>query len=242
MNIKNKTVLITGANRGIGKALVHEALRRGVKKVYAGMRSPVQHPDKRVTPLTLDVTNASQIQWAVEAVDTLDVLINNAGIAIYDDLSNLEVLEQTFAVNLLGLLRVTNAFLPLLKRSKGAILNNLSLAGLAPLPIIPSYSTSKAAALNLTQSLRALLASQGVTVHAVVLGPIDTDMNRGFEIPKAAPKTAAAGIFDGLENGEEEIFPDPVSHSIAEGWRNGVSKALEREFKAFVPATAARVE
>jgi NAD(P)-dependent dehydrogenase (short-subunit alcohol dehydrogenase family) len=239
MNIKNKTVLITGANRGIGKALVHEALRRGVTKVYAGMRSPVQHPDKRVTPLTLDVTNASQIQWAVEAVDTLDVLINNAGIAIYDDLSSLEVLEQTFAVNLLGLLRVTNAFLPLLKRSKGAILNNLSLAGLAPLPIIPSYSTSKAAALNLTQSLRTLLASEGVAVHAVVLGPVDTDMNRGFEIPKASPESAAVGIFDGLDRGEEEIFPDPVSQSVAEGWRNGVAKALERQNAVFVPESLA---
>jgi len=242
MNIKNKTVLITGANRGIGRALLEEALRRGARKVYAGTRGALQHSDKRVTPLTLDVTSASQIEQAVKEVDTLDVLINNAGIAIYDDLGNLEVLEQTLAVNLLGLLRVTNAFLPLLKRSKGAILNNLSLAGLAPLPIIPSYSTSKAAALNLTQSLRALLASEGVTVHAVVLGPIDTDMNRGFEIPKAVPETAAAGIFNGLEKGEEEIFPDPVSHSIAEGWRNGVSKALEREFKALVPATAARAE
>ena len=242
MNIVNKTVLITGANRGIGKALVDEALRRGAKKVYAGMRSPVQHPDKRVTPLTLDVTNASQIQRAVGAVDTLDVLINNAGIAIYDDLSSFEVLEQTFAVNFFGLLRVTSAFLPLLKRSKGAILNNVSLAGLAPLPIIPSYSTSKAAALNLTQSLRALLADQGVTVHAVVIGPVDTDMNRGLEIPKAAPETAAAGIFDGFEKGQEEIFPDPASQSIAEGWRNGVSKTLEREFKAFVPMTPARAE
>jgi NAD(P)-dependent dehydrogenase (short-subunit alcohol dehydrogenase family) len=241
MNIENRIVLITGANRGIGKALVDEALRRGVKKVYAGMRSPVQHPDKRVTPLTLDVTNASQIQRAVEAVDTLDVLINNAGIAIYDDLSNLDVLEQTFAVNFLGLLKVTNAFLPLLKRSKGAILNNLSLAGLAPLPIIPSYSTSKAAALNLTQSLRALLASQGVTVHAVVLGPVDTDMNRGFNIPKVSTESAAAGIFDGLEKGEEEIFPDPASQSIAEAWRTGVTKSLERQFTAFVSLSAAKV-
>lgn len=238
MNIENGTVLITGANRGIGKALVDEALRRRVKKVYAGMRSPVQHSDKRVTPLTLDVTNASQIQRAVGAVDTLDVLINNAGIAIYDDLSNLDVLEQTFAVNFLGLLKVTNAFLPLLKRSKGAILNNLSLAGLAPLPIIPSYSTSKAAALNLTQSLRALLVGQGVTVHAVVLGPVDTDMNRGFNIPKVSTESAAAGIFDGLEKGEEEIFPDPASQSIAEGWRAGVSKALERQFAAFAPKGA----
>jgi NAD(P)-dependent dehydrogenase (short-subunit alcohol dehydrogenase family) len=132
MNITNKTILITGANRGIGRALLEEALRRGARKVYTGTRSVLQHSDKRVTRLTLDVTSASQIQQAVKEVDTLDVLINNAGIAIYDDLSNLEVLEQTFAVNFLGLLRVTNAFLPLLKRSKGAILNNLSLVGLAP--------------------------------------------------------------------------------------------------------------
>jgi NAD(P)-dependent dehydrogenase (short-subunit alcohol dehydrogenase family) len=234
MNITNKTVLITGSNRGIGKALVDEALRRGAKKVFAGMRRPLPHSDKRATPLTLDVTNASQIQRAVAEVDTLDVLINNAGIAFYDDLSNLDVLEQTFAVNFLGLLKVTNAFLPLLKRSKGAILNNLSLAGLAPLPIIPSYSTSKAAALNLTQSLRALLASHGVTVHAAVIGPVDTDMNRGFNIPKVSTESAATGIFDGLEKGEEEIFPDPASQSIAEGWRAGVSKGLERQFAAFI--------
>jgi NAD(P)-dependent dehydrogenase (short-subunit alcohol dehydrogenase family) len=239
MSIANKTVLITGANRGIGKALVDEALRRGAKKVYAGTRSPVQHPDKRVTPLTLDVTSASQIQRAVDEVDTLDVLINNAGVAIYDDLSNLEVIEKHLAVNFLGLLKVTQAFLSLLKRSKGAIVNNLSMAALAPLPVIPSYSISKAAALNMTQSLRALLVADGVTVHAVVLGPIDTDMNRGFEIPKASTESAARGIFDGLEKKEEDIFPDPASQSIAENWRNGVSKTLERQFAAFVPQKAA---
>ncbi len=135
---------------------------------------------------------------------------------------------------------MTNAFLPALRRSKGAIVNNLSLAGLAPLPVIPSYSFSKAAAFNLTQSLRALLAGDGIAVHAVVLGPVDTDMNRGFEIPKASREAAAAGIFDGLEKGEDEIFPDPASQSVAEGWRNGVSKALEREFGAFVPTAAAK--
>ncbi len=239
MNIANKTVLITGANRGIGRALVDEALRRGAKRVYAGTRSALQHSDKRVTPLTLDVTSASQIQRAVDEVDTLDVLINNAGVAIYDDLSNSDVIEQHLAVNFFGMLNVTRAFLPLLKRSKGAIVNNLSLAALAPLPVIPSYSISKAAALSMTQSLRAFLASQGVKVHAAVLGPIDTDMNRGFDIPKASTASAAQGIFDGLERGEEEIFPDPASQSIAEGWRTGAAKALERQFAAFVPQSAA---
>jgi len=241
MNITNKTILITGANRGIGRALLDEAFRRGAKRVYAATRSPLQHPDKRVTPLTLDVTSASQIQRAASEVDTLDVLINNAGVAIYDDLNNLRVIEQHLAVNLLGLLNVTHAFLPLLKRSKGAIVNNLSLAGLAAVPVIPAYSISKAAAFNLTQSLRALLAGQGVTVHAVVLGPVDTDMNRGFNIPKASPESAAQGIFGGLENGEEDIFPDPASQSIAEGWRVGVAKGLERQFSAFVPQSAANL-
>jgi NAD(P)-dependent dehydrogenase (short-subunit alcohol dehydrogenase family) len=239
MNVANKSVLITGANRGIGQALVTEAIRRGAKRVYAGTRGALQHGDARVTPLTLDVTNALQIERAADEVDSLDVLINNAGIAIYDDLSNLDVVEQHLAVNLFGILKVTRAFLLQLKHSKGAIVNNLSLVGLAPLPVIPSYSISKAAALSMTQSLRALLAGQGVTVHAVVLGPVDTDMNRGFNIPKASPESAARNIFDGLEKGEEDIFPDPASQSIAEGWRSGIAKGLERQFAAFLPQSAA---
>ena len=241
MKTKDRAVLVTGANRGIGRALVEEALKRGAKRLYAGTRQPWAHSDERVTPLILDVTNAQQIQRAVENVGSLDILINNAGIAIYDDLSNLDVIEQHLAVNFLGLLKVTHAFLPLLRRSKGAIVNNLSLAGLAALPVIPAYSISKAAAFNMTQSLRALLASQGVTVHAVVLGPIDTDMNRGFDVPKAAPESAARGIFDGLEEGEDEIFPDPASQSIAEAWRTGAVKAMERQFAAFVPESTTNV-
>src|SRR5439155_1175468 len=150
MNIENKTVLITGANRGIGRALVDEALIRGAKRVYAGTRGgALQATDSRVTPVTLDVTNASQIQKAAEEVETLDVLINNAGVAIYDDLSNADAIEQHLAVNFLGMFKVTRAFLPLLRQSKGAIVNNLSLVALAPLPVIPGYSISKAAASNI---------------------------------------------------------------------------------------------
>jgi NAD(P)-dependent dehydrogenase (short-subunit alcohol dehydrogenase family) len=239
MNIAKKTVLITGANRGIGRALVEEALRRGAQKVYAGTRSPIEHSDKRVASLTLDVTNAQQIQQAASEIDTLHLLINNAGVAIYDDLSKPAVIEQHLAVNLFGSLNVTRAFLPLLKRSKGAIVNNISTVALAPVPIIAGYSISKAAALSMTQSLRALLAGQDVTVHAVLTGPVDTDMNRGFDIPKASPESAAAAIFDGVEKGEEEIFPDPLSQSIAAGWRTGVAKGLERQVAGFVPENVA---
>lgn len=240
MNVENKTVLITGANRGIGKALVREALKRGAKRVYAGTRNTLQTSDERVTPLTLDVTSAAQIQQAVDKVDSLDILINNAGVAIYDDLNNFDLIEQHLAVNTFGLLKVTQAFLPLLKRSKGAIANNLSLAGLAALPMIPSYSISKAAAFSVTQSLRAVLAAEGVTVHAIALGPVDTDMTRNLDIPKVSPESVARGIFDGLARGEEEIFPDSVGEAIAEGWRNGAIKVLERQFAAFLPQSVAK--
>jgi NAD(P)-dependent dehydrogenase (short-subunit alcohol dehydrogenase family) len=235
MNLTNKTVLITGANRGIGRALVTEALRRGAKQVYAGTRSGLQIADDRVTPLHLDVTDDAQIAKAAKDVGSLDVLINNAGIALYDDPSNIESIQKQLEVNLFGLSKMTHAFLPHLKRSHGAVLNNLSIVGLAALPVIPGYSISKAAAINMTQSLRALLSGEGVSVHGVFLGPIDTEMNRGFDIPKATTEIAARGIFDGLEKNEEEIFPDPVSQSIAEGWRAGVAKALEKQFSGFVP-------
>jgi NAD(P)-dependent dehydrogenase (short-subunit alcohol dehydrogenase family) len=146
MTIANKTVLITGANRGIGKALVEEALSRGAKRVYAGTRQPLIHPDERVTPLTLDVTNQAQIRAAVEEVGSLDVLINNAGLQPFDDLSDRAVIEQALAVNLFGTYGVTQAFLPLLTEARGAIVNVVSLAAFASVPVIPAYSISKAAA------------------------------------------------------------------------------------------------
>jgi len=241
MNIENKTILITGANRGIGRALVEEALKRGAKRVYAGTRQPFAHSDGRVTPLALDVTNTALIQGAVERVESLDILINNAGLALYDDLSDRAALEQSLAVNLYGPYEVTQAFLPLLTRSRGAIVNILSLAAIAAVPFSPAYSISKAAAFSLAQSLRALLARQGVSVQVVLPGPVDTDMARGLDIPKASPESVARGIFDGVEKGEEEIFPDPMSESMAEGWRNGAVKALQQQFRAFVPEIATKV-
>jgi NAD(P)-dependent dehydrogenase (short-subunit alcohol dehydrogenase family) len=234
MHSLDKTVLITGANRGIGEALVKEALNRGAKRVFAGTRGALPNASPRVTPLTLDVRNASQIQRAVDEVASLDILINNAGIAIPDDLTDLDVVQKHLDVNLLGMVKVTQAFLPLLTRSKGAIVNNLSMSSVAAVPFLPSYSISKAAALSLTQSLRALLKRQGVSVHAVFSGSVDTDMTRGYNFPKVSPELAAAGIFDGVENEEEDIFPDPTSQTLADGWRAGVSKALEQRINAVV--------
>jgi NAD(P)-dependent dehydrogenase (short-subunit alcohol dehydrogenase family) len=234
VRVAKKSILITGANRGIGHALVLEALQRGAQRVYAGTRSGLDITDRRVVPVALDVTNDRQIEQAVRVTGNLDMLINNSGIAPHDDLSKLEVIEQALAVNFFGMYKVLRAFLPLLKRSHGALVNNLSLMALAPLPLTPSYAVSKAAALSMTQSLPALLASHGVSVHAVFLGPVDTDMTRGFEIPKASPASVARGIFDGLECGEDDIFPDPMSCSIADGWRNGIAKEFERQYAPFV--------
>ena len=238
MTIAGKTILVTGANRGIGQALVAEALSRGARRVYAGTRQPLDHPDQRVTPLTLDVTDRAQIQAAAGQIESLDLLINNAGVALYDDLTDRAALERSLAVNFFGMYDVTQAVLPLLTRSHGAIVNNVSLMALAPFPITPAYAISKAAAFNLTQSLRALLAGRGVRVHAALTGPTDTDMTRGLEIPKATPASVARAILDAVERGEEDIFPDPMSAAIAEGWRSGVSKELERQNAAFAPANA----
>jgi NAD(P)-dependent dehydrogenase (short-subunit alcohol dehydrogenase family) len=230
VTISDKTVLVTGANRGIGQALAAEALARNARQVYAGTRRPLAHPDARVTPLTLDVTSPEQVQAAVGQVGALDVLINNAGIALMDDLTDPTAIERHLAVNLFGTYAVTQAFLPALSRSRGAIVNILSLNSLAPLPLIlPAYSISKAAAFSLTQSLRALLAGQGVRVHAVLAGPVDTDMLRGVDIPKASPESVARAIFDAVDNGEEDIFPDSASAFIADNWYDGAAKALERQ-------------
>ena len=237
MKIIDSTVLVTGANRGIGKALVDEALRRGAKRVYAGTRQQLAHADRRVTPLVLDVTDAAQIRAAVKKVGGLDILINNAGISVQNDLSDRAALERLLAVNLFGTYDVTQAFVPVLTPSRSAVVNILSLASLAAVPFDPLYSISKAASFSLSQSLRALLARQGVSVHIVLPGPIDTDMTRALDIPKASPESTAQAILEGVENGEEEIFPDPMSEAIAEGWRNSAVKELQRQFARYVEQT-----
>jgi len=234
MNISDKIILITGASRGIGRALVEEALKRGAKKVYAGTRRTFTHPDPRVTPLMLDVTDPEQIQQAASEVTSLDILINNAGVAYYDDLSDRAMIDRHLAVNLFGTYALSRAFLPALIRSQGAIVNNLSVTALAPLPLIASYSISKAAAFSLTQSLRAFLAGQGVRVYAVLTGPTDTDMTRGFDIPKSTPQVIAQGIFEGVEKEVEDIFPDPMSVSVEDSWLGSAMKQMERQNATFV--------
>ena len=231
-----KTVLVTGANRGLGQALVDEALRRGAKRVYAGTRREFSHSDERVVAVALDVTDEDQIQRALGQVESLDLLINNAGLAIYDNLSDRAVLERHLAVNLFGPWSVTQAFLPLLTRANGAVVNVLSTAAAAAVPVIPAYSASKAASSSLSQSLRALLAPRGVSVHAVMAGPMDTEMSRDLPVAKASTESVARAIFDAVQAGEDDIFPDPISATLTEIWRTGAVKEMERQNAALVSA------
>jgi NAD(P)-dependent dehydrogenase (short-subunit alcohol dehydrogenase family) len=239
MMIAGKTLLVTGANRGIGQALVEEALSRGAARVYAGARRPYAHPDPRVTTVPLDITDQAQVMAAAVVADPLDILVNNAGTFAFDDLSDAGALEQHLAVNLFGTHRVIQAFLPSLVAAGGTIVNNVSIAALAPIPVTPAYSLSKAAAFSMTQSLRMILALRGVRVHAVLTGPVDTEMVRDLHIPKAPAGSVAQGIFDGVERGEEDIFPDPQSAALADSWHAGPDKALERQNAALLQAAPA---
>jgi NAD(P)-dependent dehydrogenase (short-subunit alcohol dehydrogenase family) len=224
-----KSVLVTGGNRGLGQALVVELLRRSAARVYAGTRQATVANDDRVTPVTLDVTDAAQIQAAADSIASLDILINNAGVSVADDLSDRSAFDRHLAVNLYGTLYVTQAFLPLLTRSHGAVINIVSLGAVAAVPVLPAYSVSKAASLSLTQSLRALLTGRGVDVYAVMPGPIDTEMVRALEIPKTPAHDVARATLDAVERGEEDIFPDPMSAPLADRWRTSPVKDMERQ-------------
>ena len=237
--VSNRTVLVTGANRGLGRALVDEALARGADRVYAAARRPVVHADARVIPLRLDVTDPAQVAAVAAEVQSLDVLINNAGVSYPDDLGDVEALRQHLDVNLFGPYRVSQALVPALTHDSGRIVNVLSLAALAPVPITPAYSISKAAAFSLSQSLRELLAGRGITVQVALPGPIDTDMIKGWNIPKTPARDVARALLDGIDAGDDEIFPDPMSAAVATAWNEGIVKALERQNAEAVRAMAA---
>ena len=168
--LEGLTLMITGTNRGLGAALVAAALARGARHVYAGTRHPSSLVDHRVTPIRLDITNADDIAAAAGEIEHLDVLINNAGVLRFDDLKTQASLTEHLEVNLLGPYALTQALLPHLIVARGRLVNILSTAALAPLPVSPAYSLSKAAGFSMTQSLRALLSAAGVRVHAVLPG------------------------------------------------------------------------
>ena len=176
LQIAGKTVLVTGANRGLGRALVDESLARGAARVYAASRQTMLAADERVSLLTMDITNPGQIEEAAARVEALDILINNAGVSVPNDLSDRASFENHLAVNLFGTLSVTDAFLPLLFRSRGSVVNVVSLSAVAAVPIMPAYSVSKAALNAFTIQLAAATHGNGVMVNCVDPGWVRTRM------------------------------------------------------------------
>lgn len=243
MNIRNEVVLVTGANRGLGKALVEEVVARGAKRVYATARDPerlanlVARFPERVVALGLDITDAKSLEAAAAHAPDVTVLVNNAGVlASYGILtSSANDIARDFATNTFGTLAATKTFLPALERAgardRAAIVNVLSVVSLANMPGLGAYSASKAAAYSMTQALRADLRAKRVDVHAAFPGPIDTDMIKSFEMSKTRPEVVAAAILDGVERGDEEILPDPTSRELFATYMKD-PKALERALAA----------
>jgi NAD(P)-dependent dehydrogenase (short-subunit alcohol dehydrogenase family) len=240
MKIWDCTVLVTGANRGIGRALVAALLDAGARKVYATARDPKKLPRiegadaARVAPLTLDVTKAADISAAAGAASDVTLLINNAGVVELGDAAETssDSIRRVFDVNVLGVLETARAFAPVIEANGGgAIANVVSVAAFASMPGFAAYCASKAAVWSLTQGLRASLATKGVAVHAIFPGPIDTDMAAGVSWDKTSAEDCARAILAGIEAGAEDIFPDPTALRIADAWKRD-PKGVEKEFVA----------
>ncbi len=229
--LQNKTILITGANRGIGKSLVKAALAKGASKIYATSRGVKNLPDfgdYRVVPLELDITNNSQITHATEIASDIQVLINNAGILNPGTVleGDMEDMQKDMDVNYFATINMMRAFAPVLEKNTPArIVNVASIAAYSPLPFIAGYAASKAALFSATQAVRIELAKKGITVHAVNPGAIDTDMNKGSEMEAMGnPDVTAKSILDEVENGTLDIIPDDMGKGMYNTWREEPSK------------------
>jgi NAD(P)-dependent dehydrogenase (short-subunit alcohol dehydrogenase family) len=236
---------VTGANRGIGRALTEALLSRGVKKVYATARNPEALGalrDERLVWLRLDVTDADQIRAAAEAAPDVELVFNNAGVALASgiaDSTDLVQARREMEVNYFGPLQLLQRLAPTLASNGGGTVVNIgSAAGLTNIPFLPTYSASKAALHSLTQAARILLGAQGTSVFGVYAGPVDTDMTRGLAMPKTSPRDVAFAILDGIEGGQEDIFPDPFAVDFGRRFQSS-PKASERQIAAMVSGAAA---
>ena len=242
--IKGAVALVTGTNRGIGPETVKALLAAGAAKVYCGARDAskiaklVARAPKKLVPIEIDVTKPDQVAAAAKACKDVTLLVNNAGVNFNTPLIGIDHTDNTrreMEVNYFGTLAMCRSFAPVLKKNKGGtIVNMLSILAHVNLPLMGSLSASKAAALSLTQALRAELAAQGTHVVAVLPGAVDTDMTRGVEVPKMQPAEVAAAIVHGLEYGLEEIYPGDMATGVATGLDLD-PKAVEKQFAGFLP-------
>jgi NAD(P)-dependent dehydrogenase (short-subunit alcohol dehydrogenase family) len=238
--IEGTVALVTGASRGIGRALVQALLDRGARKVYAAARTVdglVALGDARVVPLRLDVTDPDQVRGIAHAAADVELLFSNAGVQLAVGIPGGAALDQArreMEVNYFGPLQLLQSLAPALARNGGALVNVGSLAGLTAVPALPTYSASKAALHSLTQAARALLGAQGTSVFEVYPGPVDTDMTRGVVMPKTSARDVALAILDGVEAGREDIFPDAFAAGFAQQFEAS-PKASERQFAGITP-------
>ena len=222
MKILDSTVLVTGANRGIGYALVEKFLEAGAAKVYGTYRSETDRETlealgDRVVPIQLDLSDQITIDKLSAEVADLDILVNNAGIFTGASVleGSLDNMLNDVQTNVFGSTNVTNALLPVLRQSnQGAIANVLSIAALGAMPSFGGYSAAKAALHSVTQSIRGELKDSAISVHGIYPGPVATRITEGFDMPKTEPEVVAANIIKGIENGDDYIFPDAMSEQL----------------------------
>lgn len=213
--VEGSVVLVTGAQGGLGREFVAQALARGAAKVYASARSPQEWDNARIVPLRLDVTDEQSVAAAVQAASDVTVVVNNAGIHGAGSLlaSPVSEVERVFATNVFGALRVAKAFAPVLGRNSGGALVDVASV-LSWLGIAGAYSASKAALWSLTNSLRLELAPQGTQVLGAHLGYTDTPLIAGLDVEKNDPADVVAAIWDAVEAGEREVLVDQVSRDV----------------------------
>ena len=237
VSVKDKVVLISGSNRGIGKSFAIQALEMGAKKVYAGARDESQLAEliakygDKIVPIALDVTNQDHIDAAAAAARDVEILINNAGMggggpAVSNP--NPDGQRMEMKVNYFGIMNLSSAFAPILKENGGgAIVNILSVAALSSFAFAPGYSASKAAGRSLTQALRVELGGQNTLVSGVFPGPVDTDMAKNVPMDRVSPDSVAIHVYEEIAKGSEDIYPDPFAVQFAKGVQAD-AKAVEK--------------
>jgi len=245
VKIEGSIALVTGANRGIGKAIV-EALRdNGAARIYAtarnvdGLAALVATDPERIVPLALDVTDQEAVRSAAKKTTDVTLLVNNAGTAHFTGFLSTDdpaTAQADMDVNYFGTLSMIRTFAPALKASGGgAIVNIASIASLVNFPVLGSYSASKAANHSLTQGVRAELKAQGTLVVGVYPGPVDTDMAKDFDAPKVPASQVATAILDAVTNGTEDVFPDEMATNLHAGLLSD-PKATEQQVGTMLPS------
>ena len=214
MDIEGSVAIVTGANRGLGRHLAQELLRRGAAKVYAAARNPAQITTAGVIPLALDVNAARSVTAAAVAAPEVTLLVNNAG--NYNEATlldgSMDDIRALMETHYFGTLSVTRAFAPLLvANAPSAILNVASVLSWLHPASTGAYNAAKAALWAQTDAVREQLASRGVTVTALHVGYMDTDMISGLHVDKNDPALIAAAALDGVAAGAHEVLADDLT-------------------------------